>query len=157
MVVFRHCFQIHHGFFVKRTQSARESAAYLTLVTRQLQQMYSSVTVQSCTKEDLSKRHRGASPCHTQLLIFEDFNESSVKNKALSVRELFAKQLMQLPGMSVHKAAAVLELHPTPRLLIEAYDKQSTELQKETLLASVLCGVTRRKLGPKLSTQAVCG
>ena len=49
-----------------------------------------------------------------RLITFSEFNRASVKSKVLSIREMFGKQLVQLHGLTVEKALAVLEVYPTP-------------------------------------------
>lgn len=43
------------------------------------------------------------------LLPFSIFNEASVKNHQLTVQEMFAKHLLQLHGVGVDKARAVVD------------------------------------------------
>lgn len=45
----------------------------------------------------------------TALMTFSEFNSSSVKNRQLQVREMFAKHLLQIHGVSVDKARAVVD------------------------------------------------
>ncbi|XP_075425955.1 structure-specific endonuclease subunit MUS81 isoform X2 [Ascaphus truei] len=108
--------QVVDGFFIKRTKDVRESAAYLTIMSRYLQGMYSNKTLLSCTKEEEEKCERSltrqAQSC--VLMEFKEFNEGAMKNKAQTVREVFARQLMQISGVSGEKAAAILERHSTP-------------------------------------------
>ncbi|XP_018408358.1 PREDICTED: crossover junction endonuclease MUS81 [Nanorana parkeri] len=140
------------GFFIKRTKDVRESAAYLTIMTRYLQNMYLNKTLLSCTKEEASKCDRvlrhDAQSCI--LMEFKEFNEGAMKNKAQTVKEVFARQLMQISGVSGEKAAAILERYNTPASLLSAYENCSYE-EKEKLLSSVKCGKLQRNLGPVLS------
>ncbi|CAI9556309.1 unnamed protein product, partial [Staurois parvus] len=133
------------GFFIKRTKDVRESAAYLTIMTRYLQNMFKNKTLLSCTKEEASKCHRvlqhDAQSCI--LMEFKEFNEGAMKNKAQTVKEVFARQLMQISGVSGEKAAAILERYNTPTSLLSAYENCSTE-EKEKLLSSVKCGKLQR-------------
>ena len=147
IVVFAICVQVQDGYFVKHTSSARESASYLTLVSRRLSQMYSRTSVRSCTRDELSRRPLLANGIthHTRLLQFNDFNELAIKNKVMSVTELFARQLMQLTGISAARASSVLELYPTPRLLMEAYDNAGSESEKLGLLSNVTAGSAKRR------------
>ncbi|KAA8582731.1 hypothetical protein FQN60_006402 [Etheostoma spectabile] len=103
--------QVVDGFFVKRVQDVRESAAYLTVMTRYLTKLYQ---------------------CQT-------------------VREVFARQLMQVSGLSGDKAAAILEQYSTPHSLLTAYKKCASEAEKEKLLSSIRYGKLKRNLGPALS------
>ena len=59
----------------------------------------------------------------TTLLTFQEFNDSSKKNKPLTVTEVFAKMLLMLKGLSVDMAQTILRLYPTPRDLLVAYSR----------------------------------
>lgn len=50
------------------------------------------------------------------LMTFEEFNQFSNKNKPLTVKEMFAKCLMKMQGLSQDKCLAILDLYPTPSL-----------------------------------------
>lgn len=145
--------QVVDGFFIKRTKDVRESAAYLTIMTRYLQTMYLNKTLLSCTKEDASKCDRGFHPDDQSsiLLEFKDFNEGAMKNKAQTVKEVFARQLMQISGVSGEKAAAIVERYSTPASLISAYECCASTEEREKLLSNVKCGKLQRNLGPVLS------
>uniref|UniRef100_A0AAX7V1W6 Crossover junction endonuclease MUS81 n=1 Tax=Astatotilapia calliptera TaxID=8154 RepID=A0AAX7V1W6_ASTCA len=127
--------QVVDGFFVKRVQDVRESAAYLTIMTRFL------------TK--LDEEERGLPSC--SLMSFAEFNHGAVKNKCQTVREVFARQLMQISGLSGDKAAAILEHYSTPHSLLTAYEQCTSEAEKEKLLSSIRYGKLKRNLGPALS------
>ncbi|XP_041821231.1 crossover junction endonuclease MUS81 isoform X2 [Chelmon rostratus] len=109
--------QVVDGFFVKRVQDVRESAAYLTVMTRYLNKLYQNCTL-ICRSRELegdgegSDEDRGTPSC--SLISFAEFNHGAVKNKCQTVREAFARQLMQISGLSGDKAAAVLEHYDTP-------------------------------------------
>ncbi|XP_056383495.1 crossover junction endonuclease MUS81 [Hyla sarda] len=149
--------QVVDGFFIKRTKDVRESAAYLTIMTRHLEAMYSNKTLLSCTKEEAGKcdraLHHDDQSCI--LLEFKDFNEGAMKNKAQTVREVFARQLMQISGVSGEKATAILERYSTPASLLSAYECCSSTEEKEKLLSNVKCGKLQRNLGPVLS-KTIC-
>ncbi|KAG8437888.1 hypothetical protein GDO86_008546 [Hymenochirus boettgeri] len=145
--------QVVDGFFIKRTKDVRESAAYLTIMTRYLQGIYSNKTLLSCTKEEESKCDRTVSPdtTHCILIEFKEFNEGAMKNKAQTVKEVFARQLMQISGVSGEKAAAILERYSTPASLVAAYACCNSSEEQEKLLSNVKCGKLHRNLGPVLS------
>ena len=48
------------------------------------------------------------------LMTFEEFNKFSNKNKPLTVKEMFAKCLMRIQGLSQEKCLAIIEEYPTP-------------------------------------------
>ncbi|KAM4612331.1 crossover junction endonuclease MUS81 isoform 2-T2 [Polymixia lowei] len=85
------------------------------------------------------------------LISFAEFNHGAVKNKCQTVKEVFARQLMQISGLSGDKAAAILELYSTPHSLLTAYESCTSEAEKEKLLSSIRYGKLKRNLGPALS------
>ncbi|XP_029802620.1 crossover junction endonuclease MUS81-like isoform X2 [Suricata suricatta] len=80
-----------------------------------------------------------------------DFNAGAIENKAQSVREVFARQLMQVRGVSTEKAAAIMERYGTPASLLAAYDACVTPKEQELLLRTIKCGQLQRNLGPTLN------
>ncbi|XP_032660180.1 structure-specific endonuclease subunit MUS81 isoform X2 [Chelonoidis abingdonii] len=144
--------QVVDGFFVKRTRDLRESAAYLTIMTRHLNSLYGNKTLVSCTKEESQGRcplQPNSDSC--TLMTFQEFNEGAVKNKAQTVREVFARQLMQISGVSGEKAAAILERYSTPASLLAAYSACPDLESRDKLLSAIKCGKLQRNLGPALS------
>ncbi|EQB77713.1 crossover junction endonuclease MUS81 isoform X4 [Camelus ferus] len=146
--------QVIDGFFVKRTADIKESAAYLALLTRALQRLCQGHTLRSRpwgTPGDPESRTGPFPNPLCSLLTFEDFNAGAIKNKAQSVREVFARQLMQVRGVSGEKAAALVDRYSTPASLLAAYDACATPKEQEMLLSTIKCGPLQRNLGPALS------
>ncbi|XP_069750031.1 crossover junction endonuclease MUS81 isoform X2 [Narcine bancroftii] len=144
--------QVVDGFFVKRTKDVKESAAYLTIMTRYLQNLYLHKTLVSCRKEEQAACSREQSDTNTcVLLTFSDFNEGAMKNRAQTVKEVFAKQLMQINGISGEKAVAILGHYDSVASLMKAYEECPTVVGREKLLSNIKCGNTQRNLGPALS------
>ncbi|KAM8747763.1 crossover junction endonuclease MUS81 [Acanthopagrus schlegelii] len=148
--------QVVDGFFVKRVQDVRESAAYLTVMTRYLTKLYQNCTLMCRSRElegdggsEEEVEERGRPSC--SLISFAEFNHGAVKNKCQTVREVFARQLMQISGLSGDKAAAILEHYNTPHSLLTAYKRCVSEAEKEKLLSSIRYGKLKRNLGPALS------
>uniref|UniRef100_A0AAY3ZXZ5 Crossover junction endonuclease MUS81 n=1 Tax=Denticeps clupeoides TaxID=299321 RepID=A0AAY3ZXZ5_9TELE len=137
--------QVVDGFFVKRVQDVKESAAYLTVMTRHLEKLYQVTLSSLCAAE---QRQEKAS---CSLMSFNEFNQGAVKNKCQTVREVFARQLMQISGLSGDKAVAVLEHYSTVSSLLKAYDQCPSEADKEKLLSNIKYGKLKRNLGPALS------
>ncbi|XP_047433210.1 crossover junction endonuclease MUS81 [Mugil cephalus] len=146
--------QVVDGFFVKRVQDVRESVAYLTVMTRYLTKLYQNRTL-ICRSRELEgdggsdEEDRGTPFC--SLISFAEFNHGAVKNKCQTVREVFARQLMQISGLSGDKAAAILEQYSTPHSLLTAYKRCASDAEKEKLLSSIRYGKLKRNLGPALS------
>ncbi|XP_021494082.1 crossover junction endonuclease MUS81 isoform X2 [Meriones unguiculatus] len=146
--------QVIDGFFVKRTMDIKESAGYLALLTKGLERLYQGRTLRSRPWGTLGAAEPGAEPSTNplcSLLTFSDFNAEAVKNKAQSVREVFARQLMQVRGLSGEKAAALVDRYSTPASLLAAYDACATPKEQEMLLSTIKCGRLQRNLGPALS------
>ncbi|XP_064185167.1 crossover junction endonuclease MUS81 isoform X2 [Anguilla rostrata] len=150
--------QVVDGFFVKRVQDVKESVAYLTVMTRQLQKLYQNRTL-FCRSREEEGEGGSEGPCagrekespSCSLLSFSEFNHGAVKNKCQTVREVFARQLMQISGISGDKAAAILEHYSTVSSLLQAYERCPTEMEREKLLSSIRYGKLKRNLGPALS------
>uniref|UniRef100_A0A8C1MAK6 Crossover junction endonuclease MUS81 n=1 Tax=Cyprinus carpio TaxID=7962 RepID=A0A8C1MAK6_CYPCA len=146
--------QVVDGFFVKRVQDVKESAAYLTIMTRYLQKLYHNCTLFCRSRElegDGGDESEQTANLSCSLMAFTEFNYGAIKNKCQTVREVFARQLMQISGVSGDKAAAVLEHYSTVSSLLQAYDRCSSESEKEKLLSSIKYGKLKRNLGPALS------
>ncbi|XP_039625051.1 crossover junction endonuclease MUS81 [Polypterus senegalus] len=144
--------QVVDNFFIKQTKDVRESAAYLTIMTRYLQSLYMNKTLMSCFKEEL--KYEQIFPPSSQSCIFMtfmEFNEGAMKNKAQTVKEVFARQLMQISGISGDKAVAILNNYSTPSRLLEAYKECATEQAQEKLLSGIKYGKLQRNIGPALS------
>uniref|UniRef100_A0A8I5ZVS5 Crossover junction endonuclease MUS81 n=1 Tax=Rattus norvegicus TaxID=10116 RepID=A0A8I5ZVS5_RAT len=142
--------QVIDGFFVKRTMDIKESAGYLALLTKGLERLY-QVILQASHWGDAESEAKPSTNPLCSLLTFSDFNAEAVKNKAQSVREVFARQLMQVRGLSGEKAAALVDRYSTPASLLAAYDACATTKEQEMLLSTVKCGRLQRNLGPALS------
>nr|SVE75760.1 EOG090X06E6 [Daphnia hispanica] len=110
-------------FQVQWTQKSEESVAFLVQMTKQLTELYREKTVTS----------RGC------------------QEKPLSVTQMFAKQLMQLNGLSGEKAEAIVKMYPTPSILIDAL--KCAGASASTLLACLEYGKAKRKIGLSISEQ----
>lgn len=62
---------------------------------------------------------------------------------------MFIRQLLQLKGMSIDKAMAIVECYVSPQILITALEKSGKN--GEQLLANIQAGDKKRRLGPALS------
>ncbi|KAL3874841.1 hypothetical protein ACJMK2_037803, partial [Sinanodonta woodiana] len=137
--------QVIDGFQVKRTRDTKETVAYLTVMTRYLQSYFRVKTLQAVRLDEVQETARQFDINFPvlKLVTFEEFNQSSAKSKALTVQEMFGRQLIQLYGMSAHKARAIVNIYPTPSHLFSAYDMCTVEKEKEGLLSTVKCGKTQ--------------
>ncbi|XP_054707862.1 crossover junction endonuclease MUS81-like [Uloborus diversus] len=138
--------QIIDGFLIKRTQGVKESVSYLSLMTKLIKNKYQNQTLRSASKNLLKKKN-----VPNAFITFTEFNCSSMKNKSLTVKEMFAKHLLQFFGLSVDRAAAIVEHFPTPALFLEAYNNCETEEEQIQLVSSIKFGSFKKNIGPALS------
>lgn len=68
-----------------------------------------------------------------------------------NVKEMFARHLLRMKGLSVHKTVAILQRYPTVDHLNRAYFACTTDKQRELLLAPLFFGTGGRKIGPSIS------
>lgn len=148
--------QVIDGFDVKFTKDGKESIAYLTVMSRYLESFYSTKTLhgtREAMKDQLTESSFDLDKSSETLYLFEDFNKSAIKSKVLTVREMFAKQLTQLPNMSSSKALVVVEKWSTPAKFYAAYESMSTKVSREQMLSSLKFGKSQRSIGPILSNK----
>ena len=73
-----------------------------------------------------------------------------MKQKRLTVRETFIKQLLSLKGLSVEVAMAIVDKYPTPKLLYQEY-RGNTDDMNEKLLTSIQVGILKRGINANIS------
>ncbi|XP_067137762.1 crossover junction endonuclease MUS81 isoform X2 [Centruroides vittatus] len=136
--------QVVDGFLITKTKNAKSTVDYLTTMTRYLQCFYNEKELKCCNREEYINSVKDSN----RFLTFKEFNSSAVKKKQLVLKEMFAKHLIQISGISPDKAYALVQMYPTPNRLIEAYQKTS---EGERLLSEIIYGRNHRKIGPKIS------
>ncbi|XP_015904449.2 crossover junction endonuclease MUS81 isoform X1 [Parasteatoda tepidariorum] len=139
--------QVVDDFIVKRTQNIKESVSYLSSMTRMLKNKYKDQTLVAVSCESVQKK------CYTSnnFMCFKDFNCSTVKNKSLTLKEMFAKHLLQFFGLSVDRAAAIVDQFDTLPRFLEAYAGCDSEAEKINLISSIKFGLNKKNIGPSLS------
>lgn len=65
----------------------------------------------------------------------------------MTVRDMLIRQLLQIRGLSVHKAFAIVEQYPSPKLLINAFRRSGNPL----LLSNISYGIPIKTVGPAIS------
>ena len=144
---------VQEGFTVKKTDDQKGTIEYLTLVTRLLKRKYQNKNLRSCSQTDIAD---GLVGCRdTTLLPFKHFNETSRKNKDLSIGEVWAKMLLRMKGLSVDMAQAIVSQYPTPRDLREAYNKCGTDQEKVKMLNDLTYGIENKRKIPKTVSEAL--
>ncbi|XP_004520819.1 crossover junction endonuclease MUS81 [Ceratitis capitata] len=141
--------QIHSGFTIAHTQNNFRSMKHLQGVTKTLIRCFKEKVLLSTAKENLRPYHSSADM--VGLLKFRTLYEDSARGAQLTVREIFVQQLLQLHSLSLEKALAIVEVYPTPRLLLDAFERCTTEKEAQLLLGKIKCGPLQRPFGDKLS------
>ncbi|XP_043204085.1 crossover junction endonuclease MUS81-like isoform X2 [Amphibalanus amphitrite] len=142
--------QVVDGFRVKWTADQRETAAFLTLMTRRLQQRYQYRQLEGCPREQLPAGPPSAGGPE-RLQLFSEFHQLSAKRQRLTARDMFAKMLLQLSGLSADKAAAIVAEYPTVARLLEAYAGCESQAEAEKLLAPLRADRSGRPVGAAIS------
>ncbi|EDW82765.1 uncharacterized protein Dwil_GK24972 [Drosophila willistoni] len=139
--------KIQNNIQIIRTENHYRSMLYLSNLTKHLTQLFASKELYSVMEKSCDQ-FNPINDVRVGLLKFRSLYEDSSRSASLTVREVFLQQLLQLHSLSLERALAIVEMYPTPRLLIDAFE----ETQDPNLLASLPCGPLARPLGAKLST-----
>ncbi|VDO95087.1 unnamed protein product [Soboliphyme baturini] len=147
--------QVIEGFEVVRTTNVNETVLYLKTLTNILSETYANKSLMkrnneedsSAVKENMNSPYRPP----TTLYSFQSFVALSKKLHPLTVKETFARMLLQIRGLSVDKASAVIDSYPTVASLVEAFESCSNSANKSKLLMYLKSGTHNRNLGPKLA------
>ncbi|XP_046832753.1 crossover junction endonuclease MUS81 isoform X1 [Vespa crabro] len=137
---------VQDNFIVKYTDSHQDSMSYLATLTSILCKLYAKKYLIECKKENLLPIDISSNSI--LVMKFEEFNKAASKLKNFNVRQMFIRQLLQLKGMSVDKALAIVECYPTPLILINALHKSNCG---QTLIANIQYGQQKRQIGPAIS------
>lgn len=137
---------VQDGFIIKYTDNHQDSMIYLATLTNTLYKIYKEKNLIACKKENLIPLN--ITNNSILLMKFEEFNKAASKLKNFSVCQMFIRQLLQLKGMSVDKALAIVQKYPTPLKLINALHKSDCG---ETLIATIQYGQLKRQIGPAIS------
>ena len=124
--------QVNSSFHIKKTKDLQGTARYLASISK-----------------ILCKRYVNSHNVHLDSgRIYSHFHEKMLKNSSLTVRDNFAKQLLQIKGCSPAKANAILNVYPTLPSLLEKYSSLDNKASK-SLFSNL--SVADRRIGPKLS------
>ncbi|KAG5320658.1 MUS81 endonuclease, partial [Pseudoatta argentina] len=137
---------IQDGFTVKYTRNHKDSMLHLSCITKILIKLYKDKRLVICKKEYLTQTDNVGSA--VRLMEFKELNKASSKQRTFKVSEMFIRQLLQLKGMSIDKAMAIVERYASPQILITALGNSGKN--GEQLLANIQVD-KKRRLGPAIS------
>lgn len=139
--------RVRDGIKIERTKSAAHTNDFLIAKTRSLMKYFLSKDLRSCSAE--KKRERQADK--NEFMTFIGFQEAGSKRTNWTVREMFAKHLILIKGMSDKLVAVVIEKYPTIKALTRAYELCPSVKDRKNLLTKMAVPDTNRTIGPKLS------
>nr|CAH7731931.1 unnamed protein product [Callosobruchus chinensis] len=134
---------IQDGFYIKETKDWMHTARFLAQFTAILLKTFKDKTIFRAAKENIQD---DLANDLISLMSFTEFNQSSSKNKAMTVSDMFTKMLIQINGMSVDKATAIVERFPTPALLQDTL-RQCSQIEGEQLIADIRYSKLQKKIG----------
>uniref|UniRef100_A0A1I8J6L8 Reverse transcriptase domain-containing protein n=1 Tax=Macrostomum lignano TaxID=282301 RepID=A0A1I8J6L8_9PLAT len=128
--------QLIDGCAVKYTDSAQHTVSYLTLLTCHLRDLYSGrqllVYDSMPATGGVSKDSRP-----TVSAVLPLGGPGTDANAKLVVREMLAKHLLQIGGVTMEKALAIVQQYPTVQALLDAYAACETDAERRRLLSGI--------------------
>ncbi|CAF0748736.1 unnamed protein product [Adineta ricciae] len=146
--------QIAEDFFVREVSNPVEMANYLVTMTKYLINHFKDKTLHILSETDMSNNYKiSFHDTDHYVMTFDSFNSGVVKSKPPTVKEMFARALMQIAGMSVDNVLALTEVYPTPAKLLQSYQQCSNDKERKLMLSVIKKITSNRKLG-KIMQQA---
>ncbi|KAI9704314.1 MAG: Crossover junction endonuclease mus81 [Candelina mexicana] len=154
--------QVVNGYFVKRTQKIDDTIRYLARMTLVLKHLYESKSLNIIPTPSLTPQTylpllshlRNTRPSTNYQITYSAFASLASKSDFLTLRDVYLKMLMCTRGITGDKALEIQKYWKTPRNFIEAFERCSTEKERNNLLIQKMVGlVGRKKMGKALSTK----
>ncbi|XP_042636021.1 LOW QUALITY PROTEIN: crossover junction endonuclease MUS81, partial [Catharus ustulatus] len=143
--------QVQDGFFVVHTRDPQDSAEFLGALGEQLRRRFGGRVLRAWGGDVTARGPPEPPGTPLTLLPLPRLREGGGKNQTQTVGSVFARQLLQLGGLSGGRAGAVLSLFPTPASLMAALGPSQDPQKCRELLGALRCGAAQRSLGPSLS------
>ncbi|XP_064593137.1 crossover junction endonuclease MUS81 isoform X2 [Zonotrichia leucophrys gambelii] len=143
--------QVVDGLFVVRTRDPQDSAAYLGVLGEQLRRRFGGRVLRAWGGAVTARGPPEPPGTPLALLPLQRLREGGGKNQTQTVGSVFARQLLQLGGLSGGRAGAVLSRFPTPASLMDALGPSQDPQKCREVLSTLRCGPAQRNLGPSLS------
>ncbi|XP_058717461.1 crossover junction endonuclease MUS81 [Poecile atricapillus] len=140
--------QVVDGFLVTRTRDPQDTAAYLGVLGEQLRRRFGGRVLRAWGGAVTARGPPEPPGTPLALLPFQRLREGGGKNQAQTVGAVFARQLLQLGGLSGGRAGAVLSRFPTPASLMAALGPSQDPQKCRELLSALRCGPRPEEPGP---------
>ena len=152
--------QVVDGYFVKRTAKLDDTIRYIARMTTMLKSLYEGKPLQLIPSSHLDPstylrflnhlRSTHPDPYH---ITYDSFASMASKSDSLTLRDVYLKMLMCIRGVSGEKAIEIQKIWPTPKALLEAYERCAGQKHRDGMVEGRLRDhpVGRRKIGKQLS------
>lgn len=142
--------QIHDLVFVKKVANMLESVEYLCSMTKMIERFYSGKDLKVLLPEwFLDKQFDSLAEVRLEepnaLVTIPTFEVFTTKSKAHTIRDMFARQLLCIKGVSAEKVCAIIAVFPTWKSLLQAGPDAFREFDEGLGL--------RRKCGDRLRSR----
>lgn len=138
---------VHDGIDVERAKNIGHVNDYLITMTKCLEKLYANMDLISCNQDKL----RSGEAERNEFMTFSEYQTKGAKITNWTVKEMFAKHLIQITGMSDKRVAVIVKEYPTISALMAAYEKCKSDKEKENLLAKFKIPDSTRTIGPAIS------
>lgn len=137
----------HDGIDVEKVKNLAHANDYLIGMTKCITKLYSNMDLKSASQERL----KSGEAAKNEFMTFSEFQTKGAKITNWTVREMFAKHLIQITGMSDRRVAVIINKYPTVSALIKAYSECNSDKERENLLAKLQIPESNRTIGPAIS------
>ncbi|KAG5518852.1 hypothetical protein PMAC_002383 [Pneumocystis sp. 'macacae'] len=153
--------QVVNGFFVKRVAGLTETIKYIARLTRyilcayQTQDLYiiPSYSINSQTYTIQKNKINSTYPERSYVIEYSTFSDFLSKTTSLTLGDLFLKMLLTIKGVSPEKAIEIQKHFPTLNDLLTSYSKETSEYQREIMIAKKCVNYGRKNISCSLSSK----
>ncbi|KAI8833850.1 hypothetical protein BJ741DRAFT_254463 [Chytriomyces cf. hyalinus JEL632] len=139
--------QFENGFFVKKTSSAEDTLNYLVSLMNALKTVYRN--------KKLALKNGNAPGTHPKpntvySLTFQEFSRQNTKTKNFCLGDVWIRQLMTVPGMSLEKSVFFSRTFKTGAGLFKSLASCSSDTEREKVIQGA-GGESRKAIGNALA------
>ncbi|KAJ3266244.1 Crossover junction endonuclease mus81 [Chytriomyces hyalinus] len=139
--------QFENGFFVKKTSSAEDTLNYLVSLMNALKTVYQNKRI-ALKNGNAPVTH--PKPNTVYSLTFQEFSRQNTKTKNFCLGDVWIRQLMTVPGMSLEKAVFFSRTFKTGAGLFKSLASCSSDTEREKVIQGA-GGESRKAIGNALA------
>ncbi|KAJ3226374.1 Crossover junction endonuclease mus81 [Chytriomyces hyalinus] len=139
--------QFENGFFVKKTTSAEDTLNYLVSLMNALKTVYQNKTL-ALKNGNAPVTHPNPNTVYS--LTFQEFSRQNTKTKNFCLGDVWIRQLMTVPGMSLEKAVFFSRTFKTGAGLFKSLTSCSSDAEREKVIQGA-GGESRKAIGNALA------